>query len=152
MNWDALGAIAELLGAIAVLATLAYLAIQIRQNSHFIESSVYQSTNDAFIGWFSTMAADKTLADIWFNEIIQDKVTEEHTNQAKALLSVFFLALENSNHHQQKGVVNRATLTLPGFAQLFRRKFVSDWLERDGVSALTPEFLAMIRGIQQQAK
>ena len=33
MNWDALGAISELLGAIAVFATLAYLAVQIRQSN-----------------------------------------------------------------------------------------------------------------------
>ncbi len=33
MNWDALGAIAELRGAIAVFLTLAYLKIQVRQNS-----------------------------------------------------------------------------------------------------------------------
>jgi hypothetical protein len=33
VNWDALGAIAELLGAVAVFATLAYLAVQIRLNN-----------------------------------------------------------------------------------------------------------------------
>jgi hypothetical protein len=33
MNWDAVGAIAELVGALAVVATLAYLAVQIRQNT-----------------------------------------------------------------------------------------------------------------------
>ena len=33
MNWDALGAIAELLGAIAVLMTLVHLTIQLRQNT-----------------------------------------------------------------------------------------------------------------------
>lgn len=33
MNWDALGAISELLGAIAVFATLAYLAVQVRQSN-----------------------------------------------------------------------------------------------------------------------
>jgi len=33
MNWDAIGAIGESLGAIAVLVTLIYLAIQIRQNT-----------------------------------------------------------------------------------------------------------------------
>lgn len=33
MNWDALGAVAEFLGAIAVFATLAYLAVQIRQSN-----------------------------------------------------------------------------------------------------------------------
>jgi hypothetical protein len=33
VNWDALAAIAELLGAIGVLASLIYLAVQIRQNT-----------------------------------------------------------------------------------------------------------------------
>lgn len=33
MNWDAVGALAELLGAIAVIASLVYLASQIRQNT-----------------------------------------------------------------------------------------------------------------------
>jgi hypothetical protein len=33
MNWDAVGAIAELVGAIGVVLSLAYLAIQIRQNT-----------------------------------------------------------------------------------------------------------------------
>ena len=33
MNWDAVGAIAELAGALGVVASLAYLAIQIRQNT-----------------------------------------------------------------------------------------------------------------------
>ena len=33
MNWDAIGAIGEIIGAIAVVATLAYLAQQIRYSS-----------------------------------------------------------------------------------------------------------------------
>jgi hypothetical protein len=33
MNWEAIGAVGEVLGAIGVIATLAYLAIQIRQNT-----------------------------------------------------------------------------------------------------------------------
>ena len=39
MNWDAVGAIAELLGALATVATLAYLAVQIRQNSRSVQGS-----------------------------------------------------------------------------------------------------------------
>jgi hypothetical protein len=34
MNWEAIGAIGETLGAIAVFITLIYLAIQVRQNTH----------------------------------------------------------------------------------------------------------------------
>ena len=37
MNWEVLGAVADIISAVAVLATLIYLALQIRQNSHSIE-------------------------------------------------------------------------------------------------------------------
>jgi len=33
MNWEAIGAVGEILGAVAVLITLVYLAIQIRQST-----------------------------------------------------------------------------------------------------------------------
>jgi len=39
MNWDAIGAVAELLSAIGVLATLIYLSIQIRRNSSDVRNS-----------------------------------------------------------------------------------------------------------------
>jgi hypothetical protein len=34
MNWDAFGAIGEIIGAIGVVITLVYLAYQISQNTH----------------------------------------------------------------------------------------------------------------------
>ena len=44
MNWEAIGAVGEILGAIAVLVTLIYLAAQIRQNSQFVKAATYHST------------------------------------------------------------------------------------------------------------
>ena len=41
MNWEAIGATAELLGAIAVVATLAYLAVQIRQTNEISRTQAY---------------------------------------------------------------------------------------------------------------
>jgi hypothetical protein len=43
MNWEAIGAIGESLGAIGVITTLVYLAIQIRQNSKTMEAQMYQA-------------------------------------------------------------------------------------------------------------
>ena len=47
MNWDAIGAIAELLGAIGVIASLIYLATQVRQNreqvSHMLSNALRES-------------------------------------------------------------------------------------------------------------
>ena len=39
INWDAVGAVAELAGAMAVVATLGYLALQIRQNSRLASAA-----------------------------------------------------------------------------------------------------------------
>ncbi len=46
MNWDAIGAIADAVGAAAVIITLAYLAIQIRQNTQMNASVLRQSFYD----------------------------------------------------------------------------------------------------------
>jgi hypothetical protein len=50
MNWEAIGAVGEILGAIAVIGTLIYLAVQVRhskklleRNEKFAASQVYQA-------------------------------------------------------------------------------------------------------------
>jgi hypothetical protein len=46
MNWTAIGAIGELVGGIAVIGTLIYLATQIRQNTKMHASAIRQSFYD----------------------------------------------------------------------------------------------------------
>jgi hypothetical protein len=48
VNWEALGAIANLLAAIGVIATLIYLSIQIRQNTKAVRSSSIQNLVQSF--------------------------------------------------------------------------------------------------------
>lgn len=46
MNWQAISAVSEVIGAAAVVVTLAYLAIQVRQNTQMNASSLRQSFYD----------------------------------------------------------------------------------------------------------
>ena len=41
MNWEALGAIGEIVGAVALVVTLGYLALQIRQNTQVLRSATH---------------------------------------------------------------------------------------------------------------
>ena len=41
MNWEAIGAVGEIVGAIAVIVTLGYLAVQIRQNTRTVRASTH---------------------------------------------------------------------------------------------------------------
>jgi hypothetical protein len=48
MNWDAVGAIGEIVGAAAVVATLGYLALQIRQNTRELRSSSFRDVFNSY--------------------------------------------------------------------------------------------------------
>jgi hypothetical protein len=48
MNWDALGALGEIIGAIAVLVTLLYLAQQDRQSNRFAIASNEVAIRNSF--------------------------------------------------------------------------------------------------------
>ena len=56
MSWDAIAAIAEGLGAIGVIATVIYLAFQIRQNSNSIQGSTQQALMSQEITVFALLA------------------------------------------------------------------------------------------------
>lgn len=61
MNWDAIGAIGEIVGAVAVVATLGYLAIQIRQNTRSDRAASRLTILDTFYGAAWDTARDAEL-------------------------------------------------------------------------------------------
>jgi hypothetical protein len=61
-----LGSIGEFVAAIATLATLVYLAIQIRQNTRSIRTSAYQEASRDIAEAIDQLARDPELARIWY--------------------------------------------------------------------------------------
>jgi len=55
MNWDAIAAIAEVVGAISVVVTLAYLATQIRQNTQSNRNVTLQTIHTQNSDWLSAL-------------------------------------------------------------------------------------------------
>jgi hypothetical protein len=43
LNWEAIGAVGEVLGAVAVVVTLAYLAAQVRESRNATAADIYQT-------------------------------------------------------------------------------------------------------------
>ncbi len=64
MNWNAVGAIGEVLGAAGVIVTLAYLAVQIRQNTRSQRTDAYGRALDRVTTLQGRLAESDTLADI----------------------------------------------------------------------------------------
>ena len=66
MNWDAIGAVGEILGAIGVFASLLYLASQIRENTRSLGAATLQSVLDGPRDrWLLPLATSGETAEIW---------------------------------------------------------------------------------------
>ncbi len=65
MNWEALAAIGQLLGSIAVLVTIAYLAMQVRSAKQEIARSARQARTDGLREFWLTRASQPELTAAW---------------------------------------------------------------------------------------
>jgi hypothetical protein len=64
MNLNDLANLGQVIGAIAVVVSLIYVALQIRQNTAAIRSATAQSVHEHFANWYQTFATDPSLVDV----------------------------------------------------------------------------------------
>jgi hypothetical protein len=59
-----LGSIGKVVAAVATVATVVYLAIQIRANTSAVQSAAAQTVHESFATWYRMLAADAKLAQL----------------------------------------------------------------------------------------
>ena len=92
MNWEAIGALAELGGAIAVIVTLAYLALQLRQANLNIRISVARSQVDSQISWLSQLITDPSTYKLYREGLKgRDSLSIEEKGRFDLLLHQMFI-------------------------------------------------------------
>jgi|GEM_PF-643259 len=120
MNWDALGAIGENIGAIAVVLTLVYLSIQVKENTLVSKSEAFRDGasiwNDVFKMFLD--ADSKTIM-----KALQDynALASHEKHQFDVLMIALTSALE-SNLEATQGELLDTTVDL-GVEGFFRRYF-----------------------------
>ncbi|MGB0133791.1 hypothetical protein, partial [Dokdonella sp.] len=67
MNWDAIGAIGEIAGAIGVIVTLLYLAIQLRQNTKASNAIAVQNSMENSARFSELISKDPELARTFYS-------------------------------------------------------------------------------------
>ncbi len=106
MNWDAIGAVAELLGATGVIATLWYLATQIRQNTSTVRASAFQTFFSSVTGGLDILATDTEVSRIWYKGLEGlDQLTEEESRRFGSICLTFMRRIEQAHIMQQRGLL-----------------------------------------------
>ena len=65
MNWEAIGAVGEVVGAAGVILSLLYLAVQIRGEARAKRAAAVHDQSDAFRDFLQTLANNEELAAIY---------------------------------------------------------------------------------------
>jgi len=96
VNWEAIGAISDFLAAIAVVVTLGYLAIQVRQGTSAIKSTATQNAHDQTTALYDLLASDPDLAEIFARALkAPDTLNVSETARFYALMLSVVFRLQN---------------------------------------------------------
>jgi hypothetical protein len=81
MDWDAIGAIGEVLGAVAVIATLLYLGTQISQTNRIAISSVARELQQKYSDLYTLIATDSEIKGLVTRLRNSDYITESEEEE-----------------------------------------------------------------------
>ena len=103
MNWDALGAIAELIGVVAVLITLVYLATQVRQSNQMQRQQISTEQTNRYHSNSHLLASNPDLMTIYRKAMIGEDLTEEERRRFGTFMFALILDFEEMFYLHEEG-------------------------------------------------
>ena len=157
MNWDAVGAIAEVLALIGVIASLVYVGAQIRESSKQSRISSYNWSQGSFSEWTLGIATDEESSQI-FHEGMRDFDSLKALDQTRfrLIMGNYFGIFDNIYIQRQLGVF----MDEPGYnrhmdmiGRVFAMPGVQKWyFEANGRHTLHPSFATYLEHQVQERR
>lgn len=149
MNWSVIGSISEFVGAIAVVASLVYLAAQIRQNSRAVRATIEQESAKLINQNLIAIASSETLPLLIIKATADfSALNEEERARVLITISGIFRAFEvmyrqYTTRHISEGMWSGYEALLKS---LLRAEFFPVFWQIRGAT-YSPDFQSYIRGV-----
>jgi len=150
MNWDAMGAIGEVIGAITVVASLIYLAGQIRHTNRLANSNSLQSVLQSEMNFASIIIEN---ADIWERLIQGDTFTDNvERRKAMALYNLYLIDTANRFFQHKAGYLQNQTWEgrLETLHDYVKWPMFEMWRNSMGAIGHSTDFLKLIDSIREE--
>jgi hypothetical protein len=150
VNWDAIGAVGEILGALAVFASLMYLAAQIRGQRKQARASAFQEIGIATAAGWSVLAQNRELSDaVWAAVARKDgylDLSESDKGIIRAQLLSWIRLGESLYLQTQQELLDEGAMDKLGYgAVTFKNPLVEDaW--PDLRQLITPDYAEYLEG------
>ncbi len=154
MNWEAIGAIGEVLGSAVVFVSLVYLAIQVRQNTRAIRSDTHQQwvAMNSVQNLLFPQSAEFTST---FAKALNDSksLSEVEQFQVYALVLNVMNTIEALYFQTKNGAIDVQFLDgrEQSFLNFLNTDLVQDWWARNADRELDSRFVEYINSIRGRA-
>ena len=151
INWEALGAVAELAGAVGVIASLFYLGSQLRRNSESIEAATALSISEATQQRLLAPAQTPSLAEAFSKMVAGEELSQAERVQVAFFNRATMRGIESTFVQQKRGLL--ADDVLRGYEALLERQLrlpvFHDWWSMERLS-FDPAFRELVDKLLQQ--
>jgi hypothetical protein len=91
MNWDAVGAVAELLAAAAVAASLAYVAVQVRLSNRLARAEAFRAAATQTAALTASQSTDPVFRSAFHKAYVRHLGREELTEDERVSIALWFV-------------------------------------------------------------
>ena len=161
MNWDALGASGDIIGAFAVLVTLYYLTIQIKIQNQELDKSNKRTRaqlaveiNNSYMGAFNEVMCNKEFALIYKKGLEDKPLDEIEVVQFSQFINRFFAVLESAVTIAKQDMLMSDDYDIeylydyPMANRLLETRIGAAWFKEEAPLTFSEEFLENIRKFQ----
>ncbi len=104
MNWEAIGAVGEVMGAIAVVVSLLYVAVQIRQNTKIVAANTIQAVSTASSDITMRLAESSELSELVLKIFSEsENLTPKESMRMELIQRAAFRNYENYYYQHKRG-------------------------------------------------
>lgn len=105
-RWARISVLAELVGAVAVVLSLVYVAIEIRQNTKAVRSVTYQELVGRSDEFLLALAQDSALTDIWLRgEADPTSLDDNEAQRYWWIVRTWWRNMENAFRQHERGML-----------------------------------------------
>ncbi len=150
MTIDELGSLGEIVGAVATIATLLYLSLQIRANTLATKRQSLDDTIERVVQWEARLVESPDLASAWidgtksYRELSLDNQIR-FTAQITEILAGIEATLEAAKFGNVKPETVDAVRAM--IANLLRNQGVREWWETNGRRTFAEDFVMEVKRI-----
>lgn len=107
MNWEAISAVAEIVGVIAVVVSLGYVAIQIRQNTKVARAATRQAISESTENLTSDLISNAEIAEIFVKHMNGEELNPVENLRLQARCYRDMAHWENIHYQFAEGMVSK---------------------------------------------